>query len=198
MLTRYVGVDLSLSRTGICILDGDIVRFHDFSSPGKEAIRKKQEWMITSIFKILSPDDVLVLEDFGVSSRFSPSGRFVERIEMCGMLKWCCRNFHFPWLSAQPSLIKSFATGKSSAHKDEVFLSVSEVWKVSPRNHDQADAFILAALGRAYFDKAWAGGHVPAFSSRKSVLSRFEKYSDNALCIKRILAKRNFYGIDLK
>jgi Holliday junction resolvasome RuvABC endonuclease subunit len=181
----------------MCILDGESVVFHDFSPTGKKMIRERQEFVVDSVHKMLFPYDILILEDFGVSSRFSPSGRFVERIEMCGMLKWACRDFSFPWLSAQPNLIKSFATGKSSAHKADVLSSVIEVWKVNPGNHDQADAFVLAAIGRAYFDDSWARGHVPAFLSRKPVLRRFEKYSDNAGCMNHILAKSNFYGIHL-
>lgn len=174
---RIVGIDPSLSRTGICIIDGNSVSACNISAPRKLSVYERQVRMVKGVCDLLQKGDVVTLEEFGVSARFAPSGRFVERIEICGMLKLLTpRVTGFPWLSVPPNLLKSFVAGKASAKKSDVLISVREQWKVNVSNDDEADAFGLAAYTRAVLheDRRYARKveKFVAFSSNKAALTK--------------------------
>lgn len=96
----------------------------------------------------------MVFEDFGISVRFTPSGRFVEHVEICGMLKLTLPTVTgLPWFSVPPNLLKSFVAGKASAKKTDVLAAVRERWRVKVNNDDEADAFGLARYAKAVLEK---------------------------------------------
>ena len=85
---RIVGIDLSLSRTGVCALEEKKdPLFISIKSDRSANIFKRQKAIVTQVRGVLREDDIVVFQDFGVSEKTPPSGRFVERIELCGMLK---------------------------------------------------------------------------------------------------------------
>jgi len=170
---RIVGIDPSLSRTGVCVIDAEdaSVTLHSITSKSSDDIFSRQKKAVHAVRALLCAGDVTVFEDFGVSARFAPSGRFCERIEMCGMLKLIAPLVTgLPWLTLSPPLLKGFATGRTSAHKREVIQAVLRDWGVSARNDDEADAFVLARYALAVL----AGES--CFAKR---ISRFEAYSQN-------------------
>lgn len=180
---RIIGIDPSLSRTGVCIIDGSDVGVSSIVASSKLLVYERQTAMVKGVCNLLQKGDVVTLEEFGASARFALSGRFVERIEICGMLKLLIpRATGFPWLSVSPTLLKSFVAGKASAKKNDVLFSVREQWKVNVGNDDEADAFGLAVYTRAVLhgDKRYA---------RK--VEKFIAYSFN----KAALAKIAFVGV---
>jgi Holliday junction resolvasome RuvABC endonuclease subunit len=147
---RIVGVDPSLSRTGVCVYAGDVPTAHSISASNRLSIYERQLFMVSGVRSFLERGDAVVLEEFGVSVRFAPSGRFVERIEICGMLKFLIPFVTgLPWLSVPPTLLKSFVAGRGSARKEEVLERVRTQWGAAVLNDDEADAFGLAAYARA-------------------------------------------------
>jgi Holliday junction resolvasome RuvABC endonuclease subunit len=149
---RYVGIDPSLSRTGLCIIDDAGIEARSLPTSRKLSIYDRQLQIVKSAAAQIRAGDIVVLEEFGISARFAPSGRFVERIEICGMLKFLLPKVTgLPWFSVPPNLLKKFVTGKASSKKDEVISSVRDNWKVMVNNDDEADAFGLAAYARSVF-----------------------------------------------
>ena len=142
---RFIGIDPSLSRTGVCCLDKDNVDVTSITVPRKLSVFERQMAMVRRVCGLLKKGDVVALEEFGVSARFAPSGRFVERIEICGMLKvYIPAITGMMWFSVPPNLLKSFVAGKASARKTDVVDCVRNSWKVDVHNDDEADAFGLA------------------------------------------------------
>lgn len=151
---RYVGIDPSLTRTGLCIIDGDNIFTTHLKSDAKKGMYQRQRHLTTKVVEYLKRDDVVILEDFGVSARFAPSGKFVERIELCGMIKLTAPSVtRLPWLSIAPTMLKSFATGKASSHKSEVQSEVKRRWGVETICDDEADAFVLARYAKAMLER---------------------------------------------
>lgn len=147
---RFVGIDPSLSRTGVAIIDNESVELHSVKADAKYSIYRKQRSLVKQIRELLKRNDIVIFEDFGVSARFAPSGRFCERIELLGMLELVCpAATTLPWLSVAPTMLKSFLTGKSSSHKSEVLAEVNSRWGVDASNDDEADAYGLAKFGQA-------------------------------------------------
>ena len=148
---RVVGIDPSLSRTGVCIISDAGVRTTSVKAACRAAgMFRRQRELVSGVCNYLMRGDVVVFEDFGVSARFAPSGRFCERIELCGMLKLVCPAVtRLPWLSVAPTMLKGFVAGKSSARKDDVLAAVRRRWEVPAKNDDEADAFGLARYALA-------------------------------------------------
>ena len=169
---RIVGIDPSLSRTGLCILeDGETPVTASIRVDSKDSIFKRQRSIVEEVRLQLTRNDVVVLEDFGVSARFAPSGRYIERIELCGMLKLVAPAItRLPWLSVAPTMLKSFITGKSSAHKCDMLQAVQSQWDVQAANDDEADAFGLARYALAAIDQE------PMYTRK---ITKFEKYGLN-------------------
>ena len=138
----------------------------------------RQRQILSDVKDHLRIYDIVVLEDFGISSRFTPSGRFCERIELLGMLKLVCPAVtQLPWLSVAPTMLKSFVSGKATAHKEDVEKSVREHWGVPVNNDDEADAYGLARYAQAVLYEE------PAYASRRE---KFEAYGVNGEHLKAI------------
>ena len=58
-----------------------------------------------------------------------------------------------PWLEVSPSQVKQFATGKGNANKEVVLQQVYKRWGVEFNDNNQADAYVLAQIGRAYLSE---------------------------------------------
>ena len=186
---RIVGIDPSLSRTGVCIIAGDSTTAYSVKAPNKLGMFQRQRMLVDGVRQYLRLGDVVVFEDFGISARFAPSGRFCERIELCGMLKLVCPAVtKLPWLSLAPTMLKSFVTGKSGAHKAEMLEAVRTKWGVAVQNDDEADAFGLARYAQAMLNQE------PKYAKRQP---KFEQYGMNREHLARIrfLAQRIMSGV---
>lgn len=175
---RLIGIDPSFSRTGVCVIDGDAVTFTSIKSDKSLSIFDRQKQLLRGCKQLLQKDDIVTFEDFSVSARFAPSGRFCERIELCGMLKLVCPMItKLPWLCITPSMLKSFATGHSTCHKEEVMKAITEKWGMVAANNDEADAYVLARYTKAVFDNE---------SEHAKKIEKFLSYNENEIYVESI------------
>ena len=101
------------------------------------------------------PPSLIVIEGFSYGSK----GRGVFDIAYLG---WRIREEleryrtedDIPWLEVSPSQVKQFATGKGNANKEIVLQQVYKRWGVELTDNNQADAYVLAQIGRAYLGEA--------------------------------------------
>jgi Holliday junction resolvasome RuvABC endonuclease subunit len=179
-----VGVDPALSNTGVCYY---YTPNHPAKIGGKvapESIRTdkklsdfdRQLQAVEELDVLGTPKNVLVLmEDFSMSTKFQPSGKSSERLELCGMLKYVWNKKGYPLLLVHTSHLKSFICGKASARKDDVRKVVDEVWGVPTKNLDESDATSLALIGAGLL------GWIPDLDKKKlGVLAKVAAYRENA------------------
>lgn len=145
---RFVGIDPGLTVTGISIYaDGQMECRSVKSSLKDGTVFERQLLLLKRIVSLVEPGDVISLEDFGLSGRFTPSGRFVERIELLGMLKFLLpKRTGLPFLMASPGRVKKIVAGKGTAKKDEVVSMVRGFFRKKVKNDDEADSYGLAML----------------------------------------------------
>jgi hypothetical protein len=146
---RFVGVDPSLTRTGVYIftLDGEGTAFSLRSDP-RDSDFVRQTRLVASLRTLLAKDDLLCYESFGNAGRYQPSGKFAERIELLGMMKLMMRvHTGVPFFVCPPNRLKQFLADRVSAHKEEM-LEKAKACDPKIRNHDEADAFGLASVCR--------------------------------------------------
>lgn len=167
-----VGIDPSLTSTGIVVLrNGELGKALTTKNEPKlgtiERVRRIYE-QINNVIENLStcyvnayigdkrmirwePPSLIVIEGFSYGSK----GRGVFDIAYLG---WRIREEleryrtedDIPWLEVSPSQVKQFATGKGNANKEVVLQQVYKRWGVELTDNNQADAYVLAQIGRAY------------------------------------------------
>ncbi|MBQ7606512.1 MAG: hypothetical protein IJU76_00775 [Desulfovibrionaceae bacterium] len=73
---RFVGHDPSFSRTGACILGDKVVQLQSIKSSKKDAVFDRQKQILRGVSALLARGDIVTFEEFGISARFVPSGRY--------------------------------------------------------------------------------------------------------------------------
>ncbi len=160
-MSLIIGIDPSLTSTGIVVLRGNKVELA-VTTKNKPAlgtidrVRLIYE-RIVDIQENLSDGekwqapDLIVIEGFSYGSK----GRSVFDIAYLGWrireeLEWLKEQDNIPWLEVPPSQLKKFATGQGNANKEIILQQVYKRWGVEFSDNNQADAYVLAQIGRAY------------------------------------------------
>lgn len=160
-MSLIIGIDPSLTSTGIVVLRGNKVELA-VTTKNKPALGTIERVRliyerIVDIQENLSDGekwqapDLIVIEGFSYGSK----GRSVFDIAYLGWrireeLEWLKEQDNIPWLEVPPSQLKKFATGQGNANKEIILQQVYKRWGVEFSDNNQADAYVLAQIGRAY------------------------------------------------
>jgi len=146
-----VGIDLSLTSTGICLVDGSAQTWRIQSKGAKAdtvAVRVQRLIDITNRVMDCIPQDVslVVLE----APSLGQSRQAGEHLR-AGLWWHLATSLHLqghPVAEAPPATLKLYATGKGNSPKDHVLASVIKRYPdVDVDGNDIADATVLAAMG---------------------------------------------------
>ncbi|BBY54179.1 hypothetical protein MKOR_14300 [Mycolicibacillus koreensis] len=156
-----VGIDLSLTGTGIAAIDtatGELsTAIHSSPAPAENTllchVSRHRELVDGLVSTAVSVDPALVVIE-GLS--FSVSGKD-SSLTRRGFVWWSLveglSDAGVPILEASPAQIKQIATGKGNAKKSQVVAAYALAWPDAARDsrvEDRADAAFAAALGAAY------------------------------------------------
>lgn len=173
---RYVGIDPSLTRTGLYILNGDAPLCYSIKSKQSDSDYDRQVSIVSQIYSKIEVHDLICFEDFGSAGQFQISGKFKERLELFGMLKFCLRQrTKLPFLVCMPQRLKQFLGGKVSVDKPAMLEAAR---KLDPKisNHDEADAFGLARIAMYAHRKDFDAGS----KKKKDVIAQVRDYKTNS------------------
>lgn len=142
---RYVGIDPSLSGTGLVILDesANVVLAESFEA-GKESDPSRFIKLSEKIRNHLNPTtDKVLIEGFSYGSR----GAGVSKMYGIGwMFRIMLEQEKFKWGEVAPTIVKKFGSGKGSAKKEDLILPVYKKWGFESNNNDITDAYIIARM----------------------------------------------------
>lgn len=158
-----IGIDPSLTGTGIVVLrNGEVELAEATKNRSELGIIERVKLIRNRILEIeadLSDDKqedyespaLIVIEGFSFASK----GRSVFDIAYLGWrireeLERLRSEDGTPWLEVPPSQLKKFATGQGNANKEIILQQVYKRWGVEFSDNNQADAYVLAQIGRAY------------------------------------------------
>ena len=150
---RVVGLDLSLTATGVAIIDGTAVMVSTIESKGtKDAslldrmrrLDDIESQIINNIERGRLPD-LVVIEQPAFSRT---TGHHHDRSGLWWRVVGVAQDFYADVVEVTPGGLKKYVTGKGNASKDEVLLSVARRFpEVAVTNNNEADALVLAAMG---------------------------------------------------
>lgn len=143
----YLGLDLSLTGTGLVVLDdsGEVV----YSSTAKNKLRGIER--LSFIEEVVG--DLLVrfkikmicIEGYAMGSR---SGQAFSIGELGGVIKLLLWEQAKTYFLVPPTQLKKYVTGSGRAEKDMVILNVYKKWGWEAGDNNQADAYVLARIAR--------------------------------------------------
>lgn len=151
-----IGIDLSLTRTGIAMVQGDRSVTYSFGRQGKRdeplLMRlDRLEDLVQSIESaiwatVLEVPKVACIEDVAFGT---PGGSTTDRAALFWLTVAMLRRNEIPVVAVNVSKVKIYATGRGNKHeKDEVMLAIVRRYpNIEIQNNDEADATALAAIG---------------------------------------------------
>jgi crossover junction endodeoxyribonuclease RuvC len=162
MIKKIVGIDPSLTGTGICTMLTASLQFPGFTQEHqtsliKPATKSGPERLIEirdRVASFIQEADIVVIEGYSFGSK--GAGVF-QTAELGGVLRVMIREQGKWMVEVAPTQLKKFATGKGNAKKEEVKLGAYKRWGVEFKTSDETDAFCLSKIGEAILDEAARG-----------------------------------------
>lgn len=149
-----IGLDLSLTGTGVVVLDkyGVLISHNTISSkptgdnPLKELTRLET---IVDTIRDIKQDysiDVAVIEGVAMGIQ-SKNTSLVQLSALNYLVRIMCRDEGIPFIICPPTTNKKYITGKGNSPKDVVLMHVYKNWGFEADNNNESDAFGLAHIG---------------------------------------------------
>lgn len=140
-----IGIDQSLTSTGVCLVEGKKVKMSSTIMPKATdevdrliEIESRLAEMITA-----SNVEVAVMEGYS----FLGGGRLASLGEVGGVVKKLLRQLGIDFYIVAPMTLKKFCNSSKSKGKNKVMLEVYKRFGVEFEDDNQTDAFGLAMIG---------------------------------------------------
>lgn len=166
---KFVGLDLSLTATGLCDWAGDT---HTLSSPlsGMERIRDLMDQVQRQVLHFddvgwETAADLVVIEDYA----FSRGGHAHEAGELGGSIKNMLIDYSLPYVLVSPSAVKKFATNEGNANKIKMAVAAAKLGREFG-DDNQCDAWWLHEM--ALYRYSQASTTAPKTAYRDEVVSK--------------------------
>lgn len=151
--TCVVGLDLSLTSTGVVVLHGEEIVLQEVvrSSPvGPLPIDEAKRLNdITTRVLALVPDDAKLVAIEGIAFMVSKTTSLVQLAAINYLIRIGLWKRGIPFVIVSPPTLKKFVTGKGVAQKDVMMLETYKRWGVSLTDNNICDAFGLARISLA-------------------------------------------------
>lgn len=152
-MTRVVGVDLSLTSTGLAVSTGqgiEVRRVRSDADDGTIPARSlRLRRLVGHMWAICSTADLVVIEAPAFAKAGGKaSGHAHDRSGLWWLLVARLTGNGVPVAQVSPGTLKVYATGAGRGSKDEVLISVVRRWPaVNVNGNDEADALVLCSMG---------------------------------------------------
>ena len=151
---RVVGLDLSLTSTGIAVIDGDRVALGKISTSGKATATLAERWLrlddiatqVEQWVGHVGQTALVVVE--GPSMGQGRQGGTHDRAGLWWLVMDRLHGQGHKVVEVPPSVRAKYATGAGNAGKDAVLAAVCRRYpSVEVTGNDTADALVLASMG---------------------------------------------------
>ena len=145
----YVGLDMSMVATGVCVKDGEKVKLATIKTTPKtcENDIERLKHIVREVMGLLPKEaDLICIEDF-----FTPSSRFqmnaaIKLIGLGAVIRQALYDAKYPFFVVSPTQLKKYVTGKGNSKKNLILRDLSNKFGVDAGDDNQADACVLAYM----------------------------------------------------
>jgi Holliday junction resolvasome RuvABC endonuclease subunit len=154
-----IGVDPSISATGLALSDGSLITVGGKADRGDERLLDIACLLATAI----SRADLVVMEDLPTHAHGAGITGMVQ-----GVVRLMCLRASVPYVLIPPATLKKFATGRGNATKPDMRMELFQRTGVDVRDDNQCDAWWLRAAGLQHLGQPvveMPAAHVKALSA---------------------------------
>lgn len=135
---RVLGLDLSLTASGVALPDGTLTTIRTTRSDGD----RRLVHIADEIGQTLHGVDLAVVEDLPTHAHGSGITGMVHGAVRCELIR-----AGVPYLLVPAASLKTFATGRGNATKSDMRLELFRRMSIDERDDNCVDAWFLRALG---------------------------------------------------
>ena len=137
MSVKVVGLDLSITATGLAKRDGSTFTI----KPGSTGDQRLVE-IRNCVGLAVGGCDLVVIEDVVVRSSAAAVVGMVH-----GAVRYALLDWNIPYVTVPPATLKKFATGRGNAGKPEMAVALFKRFGLELTDDNQVDALWLRAAG---------------------------------------------------
>lgn len=161
----FVGLDLSMTSTGMCFLTGDgmVDTFNICTSKKQGDHARRISFIRNTIWdkqnllsRVERRPSLVAIEGYAMGIQ---GGMTFTIGELGGVVKESYREAEIDILIVPPSNLKQFVSAGRS--KEQVMAAVSEQYDITFPTHDENDAFVLAIMAMSWHLKNVEGRYIP-------------------------------------
>lgn len=141
---KVVGLDLSMTATGIAWCDGSTYTVANKETGDRRLLMICQEIAISVEGRSI---DLVVIEDLPTHAKSAGITGMVHGVARAYLLR-----LGVPYVTVPPATLKKFATGRGNAGKPEMAVALFKRFGVELADDNQVDAFWLRAAGHQILD----------------------------------------------
>ena len=149
---RFIGLDLSLTSSGVCIIDESYnVIYSARIKTSKKRGMERLEYILEKVKESIKNIDAIAIENYSFGVRNSSS--LTGLGELGGVIKLMLYKKGKDYVLASPGQVKKYATGKGNAKKSLMLMKVFKKYHEEFTNSDECDAYVLARIARDVFSE---------------------------------------------
>lgn len=151
---KSLGVDLSLTHTGLVVLDGGklVEKRSVLTKPkGKRPIDEieRLQYITEKIVDVIENHSPEIVAIEGIAFMASKTTALAQLAGLNYLVRRELLRRKIPFVIVAPTSLKKFITDKGNAQKDEMMLAIYRRWGVTITDDNEADAYALAQVGLA-------------------------------------------------
>ena len=145
---KFIGLDMSLSGTGIAVIDGEELKLKTVKTKPNDFpnIYRRVDYIIDEILSELNDVEMICIEQPFISKGSMGSNDKLIYLGMSIRKELCYRQI--PFFDVHVSHLKIYATGKGNSKK-HVMVKAAEMQGIDVKDDNQADAYFLCQIARA-------------------------------------------------
>lgn len=154
-MSIYLGLDISISGTGLTAVDDDYKVVHSIKLESKPEMKDVER--LYFLQKLIDHHLELIMQIGDVKlctieiPAYQAEGRLVEIGEVTGVEKLALFKKNLPYIRVAPLQLKKYVSGVGKGGKSLILLDVFKNFHEEFRDDNIADAYVLARIARDYY-----------------------------------------------
>lgn len=146
----YLGLDLSLTGSGVVIIDDNYSILFSETLSVKSRDVERLLFLENKLLNILADKSITIAAIEGPA--YQDTGRIFELGEWAGVVKLNLYKLSIPYIIVAPMQLKKYVSGTGKAGKKElIILDVYKNFGEEIRDNNIADAYVLARIARDFY-----------------------------------------------